>query len=154
MQNTTTTTHAKHIDHHPNFYQHQQRKRLNERYACRTSRTSQSLFGLSSWSDPAAWASGTVPQSSTGLDVQLDVSSFANVGSLSSPFQTNDIIGVSEGLVLFIGGPDLTPVNPGFLQAHDIQNLAGVELAAGSGTGCAPRLRQCRYIEFFLRWHG
>jgi hypothetical protein len=102
---------------------------------------------FSSWSDPAAWADGTVPQSSTGLDVQLDASSYANVGSQSSPFQTNDIIGASEGLFLGIGGP--SPSIPGFLQAHDIQNVANVVLAGNAGLDVRNDLDNVGTLRFF-----
>jgi hypothetical protein len=71
------------------------------------------------WSDPSAWANGTVPQSSNGLDVQLDANSIADVGSQSSPFETNDIIGVN---VAFLGIGD--GFTPGFLHAHDIQGIS------------------------------
>ena len=62
--------------------------------------------------------------------MQLDVGSFANVGSQSSPFQTNDIIGANAGLFLGIGGP--SDIHPGFLQVHDIQDIADVALLNGS----------------------
>src|SRR5690348_9209818 len=84
---------------------------------------------FSSWSDSNSWASGTVPRSSNGLHVRLNVSSYANVGFQEAPFQTNDIVAASQGLFLGIGGP--SPDIPGFLAVHDIHGVDDVVLASG-----------------------
>ena len=98
----------------------------------------------------AAWADGTAPQSSNGLHVQLDVNSIANVvGSQSSPFQTNDIVGLSDGLLLLIGEncPSVRRLSPcsrysersrstfgrgsGVVVRHDLVNVGQLRLFGG-----------------------
>jgi hypothetical protein len=80
------------------------------------------------WSNPSNWADGTVPQSSNGLQVQLDANSTADVGSQASPFETNDIISVNGAHFLDIG--DFGTL--GFLHAHDIQGISSLEVGPGS----------------------
>jgi hypothetical protein len=79
--------------------------------------------GGAEWSTPGAWVSGQVPTSSLGLNVQIDTASTENLGTASSPFLTNDIIGASVGLT----SPSIDVT--GFLHAGDIGNLSfvGVE---------------------------
>jgi hypothetical protein len=82
---------------------------------------------LNFWSDHSNWANGTVPQSSNGLQVQLDANSLADVGSQASPFETNDIIGVNAPIFVIGGNGE-----PGFLHAHDIQGISGLVVDPGS----------------------
>jgi hypothetical protein len=102
----------------------------------------------SSWSDPLAWAGGTIPQSSDELHVQLNVSSnTANLGSQSSPFQTNDVVAAQGGLFLHIGGPN--PGASGFLSVHDIDNVDDVVLANGSILSVQHDLDNVRELRFY-----
>lgn len=93
------------------------------------------LNGIDNWSDPIIWfdplhqsTAPGVPTSSGGLNVHLDVSSTVDLGTARKPFQTNDLIGVNDGL----GQPPALTVS-GFLYAHSVQNLSYLGVGESGG---------------------
>lgn len=96
------------------------------------------LSGIDNWSDPVIWLnqndppvgeSTSIPTSSSGMNVEAYVSSTDDLGTAHKPFQTNDIIGVAQGLN---HPPTLTVT--GFLHTNEIQNLYRVSGSGGQTT--------------------
>jgi hypothetical protein len=79
------------------------------------------------WSNPAAWASGSVPASSSRLDIQLNTSSTDDLGTSQNPFVANDVIGATTGMTY----PGL--FTTGFLHANTIKDLGDLQIPSASG---------------------
>ena len=79
------------------------------------------------WNNPNSWLGGSVPTSSSELNVLLTSGSVENLGTPQSPFVTNDVIGVSVGLTppsLFLTG---------FLDARNVVNISGADIPSSGG---------------------
>lgn len=93
------------------------------------------LSGVDNWNDPVIWydparplTSPGVPTSSANLNITLDVASYDNLGTANKAFQTNDVVGVANGLGQL---PSLTV--SGFLHSHSIQNLSALGVGESGG---------------------
>jgi hypothetical protein len=95
----------------------------------------------SKWSDPSSWWNNTVPASSKSLEVVLNASSEENLGTASSPFVVDNLVGVGPGLT----HPSLNV--SGFLDARNIVNLSDLQVLPSGDVSTSGNLVFVQSVE-------